>query len=112
MDIARNDLTPWLIVLAGAAITYVLRAGGVAVAGRFPPDGQFVRWIGCVSYAMLAGLFARMIVMPAGQLAEVPLSYRIGAVALAVVVWRLAGRSVFAGTCAGVAAVTGLTLYG
>jgi branched-subunit amino acid transport protein len=107
-----DGLAPWLIVLGGAAITYVWRALGVVVAGRFAPDGAAVRWVGCVAYAMLAGLFARMILLPAGQLAQVPLSLRVGAVLVAVVAWFLAGRSVFLGTCAGVATVIALMLWG
>lgn len=107
-----DDPIPWLIVLTSAVITYVLRALGVVMAGRFAADSPLVRWIGCVSYAMLAGLFARMIVMPAGQLAQVPLHYRLGALAFAVLVWRLAGRNVFVGTCAGLGAVIALTYWG
>lgn len=102
---------PWAMVLGCAAVTYFWRAAGVAVAGRFAPDGPLVRWVGCVAYAMLAGLFARMILLPAGQLALVPLHWRLASVALAVIVWRLAGRSVFLGTCAGVAAVMALTRW-
>jgi hypothetical protein len=60
---------------------------------------------------MLAGLFARMIVLPAGQLAQVPLAARLGAALLAVVVWRVARRNVFFGSCAGVAAVILLTVF-
>lgn len=107
-----HDLTPWLIVLTSAVITFGLRALGVVVAGRFAPDGRVVRWIGCIAYAMLAGLFARMILLPAGQLAQVPLAYRLGAVVVAITVWRIAGRNVFLGTCAGVAVIVLLTLYG
>lgn len=107
-----EELLPWLIVLGGAAITYVWRALGVVAAGRFAPDGAVVRWVSAVAYAMLAGLFARMILLPAGQLAQVPLAFRIGAMAAAVAVWLIAGRSVFLGTCAGVGAVIALMLWG
>ena len=107
-----DDATPWLIVLASAVITFGLRAAGVVVAGRFAPDGPLVRWVGLVAYAMLAGLFARMILLPGGQFALVPLHWRLGALVLAIAVWRIAGRNVFLGTCAGVAAVILLTLYG
>lgn len=105
-----NELTPWLLVLAAAAITYAWRAAGVVVAGRFSADSALVRWVSCVAYAMLAGLFARMIVLPVGQLATVPFAGRIGAMILAIVVWRIARRNVFIGSCAGVAAVVLLTL--
>jgi len=107
-----KDLTPWLLVLGAAAITYVWRAAGVLVAGRFAPDGAVVRWVSCVAYAMLAGLFARMILLPAGQLAEVPLAARVGAMVIAIGVWLLARRNVFIGSCAGVGTVILLTIFG
>ena len=107
-----SDGWAWLMVLACAGITYFWRAAGLAVAGRFAPEGPLVRWVGCVAYAMLAGLFARMIVLPAGQLAEVPLHWRVASVAVAVIAWRITGRNVFLGTCAGVAAVMALARWG
>jgi branched-subunit amino acid transport protein len=107
-----DGVWPWIMVLACAAVTYFWRAAGIVVAGRFSPDGALVRWVGCVAYAMLAGLFARMILIPAGQLAAVPLHWRIAALVVGVVVWRVAGRNVFLGTCAGVGAVMALTWWG
>lgn len=106
-----DDPTPWLIVVLAAVITFGMRVSGLVVVGRFSPDGKLVRWVGCVAYAMLAGLFARMILLPAGQLGQVPLYGRLGAVVLAVAVWRFAGRNVFLGSCAGVGAVVLIHLY-
>ncbi len=107
-----DELGQWIMVLAAAAITYVWRALGVVVAGRFSADSEVVRWIGYVAYAMLAGLFSRMIVLPAGQLAEVPLVWRLGAVAVAIAAWRLAGRNVVVGTLSGVAFLIVLNFWG
>ena len=64
----------------------------------------------CVSYAMLAGLISRMIVMPLGILTEVPLIERLAAVAIAFAVffgWR---RSVLAGVAAGTTVLVLLVL--
>lgn len=106
-----DELWPWLTVLAVAAVTYFWRALGVLAAGRMPAEGPVVRWVACVSYAMLAGLFSRMILIPTGQLADVPLAVRLIAVATAVTGWLIAGRNVFIGACAGVGAVIALTLF-
>jgi branched-subunit amino acid transport protein len=76
-----------------------------------PAEGPVVRWVGCVSYAMLAGLFSRMLLIPTGNLADVPLEFRLAAVALAIAGWLLFGRNVFIGACAGVGAIIGLTLF-
>ncbi len=98
-----DEIGQWVMVLAAAAVTYIWRGLGVVVAGRFSADSEVVRWIGFVAYAMLAGLFSRMILIPAGQLAQVPLEWRLGAVAIAIVVWRLVGRNVVVGTLSGFA---------
>ena len=107
-----DELGQWVMVLAAAAITYAWRAMGVMVAGRFSADSEVVRWIGYVAYAMLAGLFSRMILLPAGQLAEVPLLWRLFAVAVAIAAWRLLGRNVVLGTLTGVAFLIVLNFWG
>ena len=107
-----DDYWPWIMVLACAAVSYFWRASGILLAGRFAADSPVVRWVGCVAYAMLAGLFARMILIPAGQLAAVPLHWRIASVVVGVIVWRAAGGNVLLGTCAGVGAVIALTWWG
>ncbi len=107
-----DEAGQWIMVLAAAAITYMWRGLGVMVAGRFSADSEMVRWIGYVAYAMLAGLFSRMILMPAGQLALVALEWRLGAALVAIASWRLAGRNVVVGTLAGVGFLIVLNFWG
>lgn len=92
-----------LVMLACAsAATYLWRALGVAFSARIEPESALFRWVTCVSYAMLAGLISRMTVMPLGSLADTPLSFRVGAMAVAIAVFLLAGRNMLAGIVAGV----------
>lgn len=107
-----DDIGQWVMVVAAAAVTYFWRGLGVMIAGRFSAGGEAVRWVGFVAYAMLAGLFSRMILLPAGQLVEVPLAWRLATVAVALLAWRLTGRNVFLGTCCGVAALIALNFWG
>lgn len=44
------------------------------------------RWVTCVTYAMVASLVVRIIVLPVGVLTQVPMSYRITAAAVAFVI--------------------------
>ena len=78
---------PWIIVvlIAGAAATYVWRALGVALSGRIDPTGPVFEWVGCVAYALLAALIARMIVMPVGPLEATDLGSRLISAAIALV---------------------------
>lgn len=84
---------PWLIVLVGAVATYVWRALGVLLSGRIDPEGPVFRWVGCVAYAVLAGLIARMILLPVGSLAATPLTSRVAAAATALGVFYLVRRN-------------------
>jgi branched-subunit amino acid transport protein len=91
----------WLIVLACGAATFVWRALGVLVTRRIDPNGAFFRWITCVSYAMVAGLIFRMIILPESDLAVVSLPIRVAAVAIAFGAYFLFKRRLVAGVLAG-----------
>jgi branched-subunit amino acid transport protein len=95
--------SPWLVLLVAALATYGSRALGVLVSGRIDPNGPVFQWVGCVAYALLAALVARMILLPLGALQGVPLWGRLAAVAAALLGFRLFGRSIPAGVVAGVA---------
>jgi branched-subunit amino acid transport protein len=78
-----------ILVLAAALGTYGWRFLGVVLSGRIRTDSEFFQWISCVTYAMVAGLVFRIVVLPVGLLAQIPLFARlvcIGA-ALVVMVW-------------------------
>jgi branched-subunit amino acid transport protein len=100
----------WPFLLLAITATYLWRGLGVLLSTRIDPQGAVFQWVTCVSYAMLAGLISRMIVMPLGILAEVPLVDRLAAMALAFLVffgWR---RKVLPGVAVGVIALILLTL--
>ena len=91
----------WLVVLGCGAATFVWRGLGVLVVRRIDPDGAFFKWVACVSYAMVAGLIFRMLVMPQSDLAAVPLAARLGAIAIAFASYLLFGKRLVAGVLAG-----------
>ena len=91
----------WVIVLACGAATFVWRGLGVLVTRRIDANGAFFRWITCVSYAMVAGLIFRMLLMPESDLANVSLLIRVAALALAFAAYYLFGRRLVAGVLAG-----------
>lgn len=104
-------IDPWWVLAAltiGAAVTYAWRAVGVALAGRIAPDGRVIDWVGYVAYALLAGLIARMIVMPIGALAGAPLPVRLVAAAIALGVYFACGRRLLPAVLAGGTALSGL----
>ena len=78
MNTALQGWGIWL-ALAGACIgTYLCRAIGVLVSGKINQESEIFRWISAITYAMVAALTVRMIILPLGLLATVPVYLRIG----------------------------------
>jgi branched-subunit amino acid transport protein len=94
------------VVVAAGAGTYFWRGLGVVLSDRIRTDGPLFQWVGCVAYAMIAGLAVRILVLPTGTLADAPLADRIGATVLAYAAYMLARRNLFAGVGTGFAAIT------
>ena len=91
----------WLIVLGCAAATFLWRALGVVVVKRIDTRGDFFRWVTCVSYAMVAGLVLRMIILPESDLAAISLTSRVVALMIAFGAYYLCQRRLVAGVIAG-----------
>jgi len=90
-----------LLVLACGAATYLWRGLGVLLSGRVQADSEVFTWIGCVAYAMVAGLIARIVFLPGGMLAATLLPERLLACAAALVVYYAGRRNLFLGITAG-----------
>jgi branched-subunit amino acid transport protein len=100
-----------LLALCGLA-TYAWRGLGALLSGGIDAESEMFTWISCVAYAMIAGLIARMLVMPTGALGDTTLLERAlgSAAALGAYFW-LTRRNLFAGVFAGAAAVWLMKLY-
>jgi branched-subunit amino acid transport protein len=78
----------WAWIILGLAVvgTYAWRALGVLLSGKLTQDSPLFRWITCVTYAMVAALVVRIIVLPVGMLAEISLLHRLIATGVAVAI--------------------------
>ncbi len=102
----------WLVVLGSIGATYAWRMLGAMLSRDVNPESAFFQWITCVSYAMLAGLIARMVLIPVGPLTEVPLWIRLTGMVVGLGVFFLLGRRVLAGVSAGLLVFIALVAYG
>jgi branched-subunit amino acid transport protein len=93
----------WWMVMAAIAATYLWRFLGVLFSRNINPEGTVFQWVTCVSYAMLAGLISRMVLIPVGALVDVPLWIRVTGIIVGLVVFFIARRMVLAGVGAGLA---------
>ena len=76
-----------LSVLLGTIFaTYLWRGLGVLLSGRINVETEFFKWVTCVTYAMVAALVVRIIILPVGLLEELPLAIRLIALLTAVFV--------------------------
>lgn len=101
-----------LLVVACGLATYLWRGLGMLVSSRVSLDSEFFVWAGCVAYALIAGLAVRILLLPTGTLAATPLSARVVACVIALVVYFVFRRNLFAGIAAGFLALVTLLVMG
>ena len=95
-----------LLAVACGLGTYLWRGLGVALSARIRPESELFGWIGCVAYAMLAGLISRVILIPSGALEHTALWQRLAATGFALVVYLFfTKKNLFAGVIASAAAM-------
>lgn len=107
-----DEVYLWFLLVGAIAGTYIWRAFGVAFSSRINTEGPVFKWVTCVSYAMLAGLIARMVLLPVGPLVETPLSFRIAGMVVGLLVFFLVKRQVLPAVGAGLTVFIALVAYG
>jgi hypothetical protein len=102
-----------LLLLVGFLPNEIWRMLGLVVARGVDEDSEFFVWARAVAVAVLAGVIAKLILLPPGALAEVPVSIRLGAIGCGLVAFLVVRRSVFAGVAVGEVVLTlGALAYG
>ncbi len=102
-----------LLLLVGFLPSEIWRLFGLVAARRIDEESEFFMWARAVAIAVLAGVIAKIIVLPPGTLAGVPLGIRLVAIACGFVAFLVVRRSVFAGVVAGeIVLILGALAYG
>ena len=102
MTATLKDVSPFLVlILIGFLPNEVWRMLGVVFARGLDETSEILTWVRAVATAILAGVIAQLIFVPAGALGSVPLSVRLGAMAVGFIVFLVVRRSIFAGVAAG-----------
>lgn len=100
MTLSFNDpmLYAYLLVLiAGFLPTDVFRFAAVLFSRRLDEDSEALVFVRAVATALLAGVIARLVLFPTGDLASVPLWLRLATIAAGVAGYAIFRKSVFAG---------------
>jgi len=100
------ELWPYLLlIVVGFLPNEVWRMLGLVLGRGLNEDSEFVLLARAVATAIIAGVVAKLILFPSGELASIPLSVRGGATVIGFAVFMLARRSMLAGMVAAEAAL-------
>jgi hypothetical protein len=110
----NSALDPYLaLILVGFLPNEIWRWIGVVIGRGLDEESEIVLWVRAVATALVAGVIARLVLLPPGALASVPLAVRLTALAAGFLAFLLVRRSAFAGVLVGEAAlVAGALLFG
>ena len=108
-----GELHAYVLLLVGFLPSEIWRLFGLVAARGIDEESEFFMWARAVAIAVLAGVIAKIIVLPPGTLEGVPLGIRLVAIACGFVAFLVVRRSVFAGVVAGEIVLTfGALAYG
>jgi hypothetical protein len=86
---------------------------GIVVGGGLDEGSEIILWVRAVATALVAGVIARIVLIPPGALASVPLTVRLAAIACGFLAFLAIRRSAFAGVLVGEAVlVAGALAFG
>ena len=80
-DISSNII---VVILVTSFATYLSRFLGVVSSEKIKETSKIFKWFNCIAYSVLAALIARMVIFPAGELAESSIVIRLFVVAISV----------------------------
>ena len=73
-----------LVILVTSFATYLSRFLGVVSSEKIKETSKIFKWFNCIAYSVLAALIARMVIFPAGELAESGIFIRLFVVIISV----------------------------
>ena len=76
-----------VVILVTSFATYLSRFLGVVSSEKIKETSKIFKWFNCIAYSVLAALIARMVVFPAGELAESGIFIRLFVVVASVVMF-------------------------
>ena len=82
-----------LVILVTSFATYLSRFLGVVSSKKIKETSKIFKWFNCIAYSVLAALIARMIIFPAGELAESDIFIRFFVVIVSVVIFLFSKKN-------------------
>jgi len=82
-----------LAIIVTSLATFISRFMGAVTSKRVSVNSKIFHWFNCVAYSTLAALLGRMIVFPAGVLAESDIFLRLIVLFLCVTIFIISKRN-------------------
>jgi len=82
-----------LAILVTSIATYISRFLGVITSNKIKETSKIFRWFNCLAYSTLSALLARIIIFPAGVLAEVDLLVRFIVVLICLILFLISKKN-------------------
>ena len=82
-----------LAIIATSLATFISRFMGALTSEKVSVNSKIFQWFNCVAYSTLAALLGRMIIFPAGVLAESELTIRIVVVFICVMIFIMTKKN-------------------
>ena len=76
-----------LAIIVTSVATFISRFSGAITSEKVKAKSKTFEWFNCVAYATLAALVARMVIFPAGILAESDIIIRVTVLIICVVIF-------------------------
>ena len=82
-----------LAIVVTSLATFISRFMGALTSEKVSVKSKVFQWFNCVAYSTLAALLGRMIIFPAGVLAESPLTLRIFVLIICILIFILSKKN-------------------
>jgi branched-subunit amino acid transport protein len=102
-----------ILIVVGFLPSEIWRWLGIVLGRGLDEKSEIIQWVKAVATALIAAVVARIVFIPPGALASVPLSVRLAALACGFLAFLFIRRSAFAGVVVGEAVlVAGALVFG
>ena len=89
----ETDLIIIFAIIATSLATFISRFMGAITSKKVSVNSKIFQWFNCVAYSTLAALLGRMIIFPAGVLAESDIIIRIVVVFICVIIFIISKKN-------------------
>ena len=82
-----------LAILVTSIATFISRFLGLITSNKIKENSKIFKWFNCLAYSTLSALLARIIIFPAGALADVDYLIRFIVVSICLIIFLISKKN-------------------